>query len=183
MPQPPRVFPWSCGLSQTHTTSWQRSADTRATCSFLLSCTTFHIQVYVEDDKLLTCCRLIADILSLLATIGLFTFPGWQEEVDGETGDLIVMKPFPSRRITFILVVLTGFASGLAFAASLWQHTTASAIASLTETVSHGTVGASVGGAAVALVWFPFALSFTVFLGIFVMVISIAMLDRMTDEE
>jgi hypothetical protein len=137
----------------------------------------------VLDDKLLTCCRLIADILSLLATIGLFTFPGWHEEVDRETGDLIEVKPFPSRRITLILVVLTGFASGLAFVASLWQHTAASAIASLTETVSRGAVGASVGGAAVALVWLPFVLLFTGFLGISIMVKSIAILGSLTDEE
>jgi hypothetical protein len=115
--------------------------------------------------------------------IGLFSFPGWDEDADRENGDLVDVKPFPSRRITLILVALTVFASRLAFAASLWQHTAASAIASLTETVSRGAVSASVGSAAVALVWFPFVLLFTVFLGVSIMFLAIVMLDSLADEE
>ena len=125
----------------------------------------------------------MADILSLLSIIGFLVFPNWREEVDEQTGSVVDVKPFPSHAIMRILLVAIAFATTLAFAAALWQHTSASSIVCLAETASRGSVHASVGIGAVVLVWLTVLLLALVFLAMLPAVLAVTVLDRLTDED
>jgi hypothetical protein len=103
--------------------------------------------------------------------------------VDSETGSIVEVKPFPSREVSTSIACALIFASTLSSAAALWQHTSASAVASLVETSSHGLVSATVGGAAVALAWIPVFLVTVACLAILIMVLAVIILDRLTDND
>jgi len=82
-----------------------------------------------------------------------------------------------------ILLVAIAFATTLAFAAALWQHTSASSIVCLAETASRESVHASVGIGAVVLVWLTVLLLALVFLAMLPAVLAVTVLDRLTDED
>ncbi|KAF2728886.1 hypothetical protein EJ04DRAFT_503343 [Polyplosphaeria fusca] len=125
---------------------------------------------------------LLCEVLAFLGIVGLLSFPGWSEETDTD-GSIMQVKPFPSMQISKAAVVALTFATALAFASALWQHTSAAAIASLAETTSRGLVHASVGGSASALAWVSFFLLILSDIAIVVMVLSIIVLDRLIADD
>ncbi|KAK4557013.1 hypothetical protein LTR86_005994 [Recurvomyces mirabilis] len=119
---------------------------------------------------------------AVLCFVGLATFPGWHDEVDERTGSEIEVKPFPSRNVAKICLFASGLATLLALTAALWQHIAAAAAASMVEEATGNGVSGHVGAAAAALAWLGFGLSGLATIGIAVMIYSISVLDRMTDE-
>lgn len=65
---------------------------------------------------------------------------------------------------------------------ALWQHVAAATCASLVGTVTDGRLQGSVGGVSAALAWLAFALAMVVFGGLLVLILSIRILDRLTDD-
>ncbi|ORX97561.1 Ca2+ regulator and membrane fusion protein Fig1-domain-containing protein [Clohesyomyces aquaticus] len=135
-----------------------------------------------RTDVLFPAFIIFASFLSFLAIVGLLTFPGWHSEVNDDTGSEVDVKPFPDRKVTLSILIALGFATPLAFAAALWQHTAAASVACLAETVSGDSVHAVVGGAAIALAWLPVFFLALAFVAAMVMYLSIRILDRLTDD-
>jgi hypothetical protein len=126
--------------------------------------------------------RLGGTALSALAFGLLATFPGWHEERDERTGSDVDIKPFPSKPVSQMALFALLLSSIFMLTSSLWQHCAAAASASMISTVSKGDIRASVGPAAAALGWVAFMLVVIPFLGLLVMVISINILDALTDD-
>lgn len=69
------------------------------------------------------------------------------------------------------------------FVSALWQHTASATAATLLEHSTVSLVKGDVGSVGVALAWLVFGLWMVVFLGIFIMIRSIKILDRLTDDD
>lgn len=110
------------------------------------------------------------------------TFPGWHEEQD-EVEDTIEVKPFPVRRTANAAVTSILAGSIFAFISILWQHLNTSATASMIETLSYGGVTCHVGPAAMSLAWIAVALIMITGLGLSVMMMSISLIRRLTEED
>jgi hypothetical protein len=118
-----------------------------------------------------------------LAFLGLASFPGWHEERDARTGSDIDIKPFPSRAVSKVVAFALGAASLLLMVSALWQHVAAATVVALVSSAVQGRdVVGHIGVASIALVWVPFALTVFAFQGMVVMVLSINLLDRLTEE-
>ncbi|KAJ5173764.1 uncharacterized protein N7500_001695 [Penicillium coprophilum] len=119
--------------------------------------------------------------LTFICILLLSTFPGWHEEVDDE-GSMRAVKPFPSRPVTWAcsLIMVTGFGFGLI--SILWQHINSSATATMTEMLTYGAVSGHVGGVAMALGWLSVGLISLVALGMLVMILSIQLIMKLTEE-
>lgn len=120
--------------------------------------------------------------LTGLAFVGLATFPGWHEEPDARTGSVVDIKPFPSRPVSQVVLAMLSSATLFLLAAALWQHVAAAAVGTMTSSSFEGKLISHVGSAAVALVWLSLAVIVVVALGMLVMILSIHLLDRLTDE-
>lgn len=120
--------------------------------------------------------------LTGLAFAGLATFPGWHEERDARTGSDIDIKPFPSRPVSQAVMALLFIASIFLLVSALWQHVAAVSAATNISTLSQRRLIVKVGAAAVALVWLSLAMVLVVAQGMLVMILSIHLLDRLTDE-
>ena len=121
-------------------------------------------------------------ILTFIAFCLLYTFPGWHYEHDDETGTDIDVKPFPSRPVAQ-LVLMTSLPSAVfALIAALWQHTGAISTASAIRSVYYGNVSVSVGTVSLVLMWGSFVAMAVVAIGMYVMLLSMSVLDRLTDD-
>lgn len=112
----------------------------------------------------------------------LATFPGWHEELDQRTGETIDIKPFPSKVVSKIVAWAMVMASLFALVSALWQHVAASAVAFAIETTTQAHLAATVGTTAMGLGWAAYALTSVVALGMVIMIASLHILDRLTDE-
>ncbi|KAK3672444.1 hypothetical protein LTR78_007751 [Recurvomyces mirabilis] len=121
--------------------------------------------------------------LAVLCFVGLATFPVWHNEVDEGTGSEIDIKPFPSRPVARVCRFASGLATFLALTTALWQHiAAAAAAASMVEEATGNGVSGHIGAAATALAWLGFGFSGLATIGIAVMIYSISVLNRLTDD-
>ena len=125
---------------------------------------------------------IVAIILAFVTFLLLATFPGWQEERDARTGSDIDIKRFPSRPVSQVALALIFIASIFVLVSVLWQHTASVAAAQIAQDFGNGSVRSGVGTSAMVLGWFAFALFIIVTIGLLVMILSIHLLDRLTDE-
>jgi hypothetical protein len=125
---------------------------------------------------------IVAIILAFVTFLLLATFPGWHEERDARTGSDIDIKPFPSRPVSQVALALIFIASIFVLVSVLWQHTASVAAAQIAQDFGNGSVRSGVGTSAMVLGWFAFALFIIVTIGLLVMILSIHLLDRLTDE-
>lgn len=65
----------------------------------------------------------------------------------------------------------------------LWQHTASVAASTIAQDLGNGSVHSGVGATAMILGWFGFALLIIVTIGLLVMIISISMFDKLTDDD
>ena len=122
-------------------------------------------------------------VLTGLGFLGMATFPGWHEERDARTGSDIEIKPFPSRPMSEAIGWALVAASLLLMVSALWQHVAAASVVAIVSTTAQGKgVVGDIGAASIALVWLSFALAMVAFQGMIVMILSIHLLDRLTDE-
>ncbi|KAJ5259309.1 Ca2+ regulator and membrane fusion protein Fig1-domain-containing protein [Penicillium angulare] len=119
---------------------------------------------------------------AVLASILLSTFPGWHEEIDDGESEVEV-KPFPARKVTHAVLITSGVGLSFAFVSVLWQHINSAAAASMAEKMSYGQITGHVGSAAMTFGWAGVALISIVVIGILVMIMSLAMIRQLTDDE
>lgn len=124
--------------------------------------------------------RFISLVLIAVTVIILGTFPTWHEEVD-EDGSEIEVKPFPSMTLTQGVMGASTVAFAFGLISALWQHINASATVSMAETLTYGEVTGHVGPAAMALGWIGVGLAGVVVLGLVVMLLSMKVLDELTE--
>lgn len=125
--------------------------------------------------------RIIAIILAFICFILLATFPGWHEEVD-DRGSEADVRPFPSRPVSQVALALIFVASIFVLVSVLWQHTASVAASTIAQDLGNGSVKSGVGSTAMILGWFGFTLFIIVTIGLLVMILSISILDKLTDE-
>lgn len=65
----------------------------------------------------------------------------------------------------------------------LWQHTASVAASTMVQGLANGSLKSGVGSSAMVLGWFGFGLLVVVTIGLLVMILSISILRRLTDEE
>jgi hypothetical protein len=124
---------------------------------------------------------IIAIIFAFLCFLLLASFPGWHEERD-RNGSEVDVKPFPSRPVSQSALALVFIASVFVLVSVLWQHTASVAAAQVAQDMGNGSIKSGVGTSAMVLGWFSFALLLIVTIGLLVMILSIHLLDRLTDE-
>lgn len=149
----------------------------------------------------LTSNSIVAIILAFITFLLLATFPGWHEEHDGRTGSEVDVKPFPSRPVSQVALALIFIASIFILVSVLWQHTASVAAAQVAQDFGNGSVLSGVGTTAmgesniavkvqvdhnanssIVLGWISFAICVLVTIGLLVMILSIHLLDRLTDD-
>jgi len=125
---------------------------------------------------------IVAIILAFLTFLLLATFPGWHTDTSS-SGSEHEVKPFPSRPVSQVALATIFIASVFVLVSVLWQHTAAVAASTVAQDLGNGSVKSGVGTTAMILGWFGFGLLVVVTLGLLVMILSIQLLDRLTDEE
>ena len=130
----------------------------------------------------LTSTSIVAIVLAFITFLLLATFPGWHEEHDARTGSDIDIKPFPSRPVSQVALALIFIASVFVLVSVLWQHTASVAAAQIAADFGNGSVKSGVGTSAMVLGWFGFALFIIVTVGLLIMILSIRLLDKLTDD-
>ncbi|KAI9676905.1 MAG: hypothetical protein M1817_006744 [Caeruleum heppii] len=125
---------------------------------------------------------IVAIVLAFVCLILLATFPGWHEEVD-ETGSVEAKKPFPPRAVSQVALAIIFVASIFVLVSVLWQHTASVAAATIAQDLGNGSVRSGVGTTAMILGWFGFALLIIVTIGLLVMILSMHLMERLTDSD
>jgi len=64
----------------------------------------------------------------------------------------------------------------------LWQHTASIGASTIAQDLGNGSVASGVGTTAMILGWFGFSLFIIVTIGLLVMILSISLLDKLTDD-
>ncbi|KAH0609356.1 uncharacterized protein H6S33_012842 [Morchella sextelata] len=121
---------------------------------------------------------IIAIILAAVTLLLLATFPGYEEEYDGGPE----MRRLPSRAVSQIALAVIFVAAIFVLVSVLWQHTASVAAATIAETMGNGSVATGVGVTAMVLGWFGFALLIIVTIGLLVMILSMHLVEKLTDE-
>ncbi|KAI9800233.1 MAG: hypothetical protein M1825_004217 [Sarcosagium campestre] len=124
---------------------------------------------------------IVAIILAFVCFLLLATFPGWHTEVD-DHGSVEERKPFPSRAVSQIALAIIFVASIFILVSVLWQHTASVAAATIAQDLGNGSVKSGVGTTAMILGWFSFALLIIVTIGLLVMILSMHLMERLTDD-
>lgn len=124
---------------------------------------------------------IVAIVLAFLTFLLLATFPGWHEEIQDDGSEREV-KPFPSRAVSQVALATIFIASVFVLVSVMWQHTAAVAASQIAQDLGNGSVKSGVGTTAMILGWFGFGLLVVVTLGLLVMILSISLLGRLTDE-
>ncbi|KAJ5197980.1 uncharacterized protein N7498_007097 [Penicillium cinerascens] len=125
---------------------------------------------------------IVAVVLAFFCFILLATFPGWHEERD-ESGSDVEVKPFPSRPVSQAALALIFISSVFVLVSVLWQHTASVAASTIAQDMGNGSVKSGVGTSAMVLGWFGFVLLVVVTIGLLVMILSISLIRKLTDEE
>lgn len=113
---------------------------------------------------------------------GLATFPGWHEETDRETGSVVDVKPFPSRKVSQVCAVCMILSTLFSLTAATWQHVAATSSASVVEHAFDKGWDTEIGSVAAGLVWATFFMNATVMLGLMLIIYSIVLLGQLTDD-
>lgn len=124
---------------------------------------------------------IIAIVLAFLSFLLLATFPGWHTTT-GHDGSEQEVRPFPPRAVSQVALATIFIASVFILVSVMWQHTAAVAATTVTQDLGNGSVRSGVGTAAMVLGWFGFGLLVVVTLGLLVMILSIQLLNQLTDE-
>ena len=126
-------------------------------------------------------CSIAAVALAFITICLVLTFPGWTAEV-GDSGSEREVKPFPSRPVSQIALAASTPGAMLALVSMIWQHTASVAAATTAQDLGYGTVKSAVGATTLALGWVGFTLLALAAIGLLVMILSIRILDGLTDD-
>jgi len=120
---------------------------------------------------------IIAIILAALVLVLLASFPVYEQEAaDGPP-----RKRLPSTFISQICLAIIFVASIFILVSVLWQHTASVAASTIAENMGSGSISTGVGVSAMVLGWFGFALLIIVTIGLLVMILSMQLVEQLTD--
>jgi hypothetical protein len=136
-----------------------------------------------KNDVLFSGILFIAVVSASISILLLATFPGWREERDVRTGSDIDVKPFPSRPVSQLALAATFVSAVHLLIASLWQHVGSVGAAAMAESANYGNVRTDIGVGAVTMIWVACALQFFATMSLLAVVISIMVLERLTDSD
>ncbi|KAL0637794.1 hypothetical protein Q9L58_003184 [Maublancomyces gigas] len=122
---------------------------------------------------------IIAIILAAVTLLLLATFPGYEEEYEGGPE----RRRLPSRAVSQIALAVIFVAAIFVLVSVLWQHTASVAAATIAENLGNGSVSTGVGVTAMVLGWFGFALLIIVTIGLLVMILSMHLVEKLTDAD
>ena len=111
----------------------------------------------------------------------LSTFPGWHEETSSNGSDREV-KPFPSRPVSQVALACSVIADFFLLVSAIWTHVAAMGFAEGARALAPAKVKSSLGSTSIALNWVAFGLMAVVWIGLLVMILVIAFLDKMTED-
>ncbi|PGH07631.1 hypothetical protein GX51_01640 [Blastomyces parvus] len=111
----------------------------------------------------------------------LATFPNWHSEVDSESSEVEV-KPFPSRLVSRVATGFVALASLLTFVSVFWQHISSTASVTMHQELYYGVVKSSTGVIAMVFGWGGVLTSFLVVIGLVIMILSLSLIMRLSDE-
>lgn len=117
-----------------------------------------------------------------VAFVALSTLPGWHTQVDID-GLEHEVKPFPSRTTTSIIGWTLAWAIGFGFVSSLWVHV---GVVAATESIKvnfRQLVETRLGVVVLTLSWVAVALTVLALTAIIVMILSIRLLERLTEDD
>jgi hypothetical protein len=117
--------------------------------------------------------------LELISIVLLSAFPRWESDQDPETGSLIDIKPFPSRKLILGCLTTTGLSTVLALIATLWQHVSGTTLTALAKSSFAATVYSKVGALSISFLWLSTLFSLCTFIGIYFMFTSMNILNEM----
>lgn len=121
-------------------------------------------------------------VVAVLVIILISRFPGWQIKVDPDTGEEFKVKPFPPKDSLHACQSLCALSAAFALISALWQHTSAATATTLAEAAAGGAVKATIGSAAVALVWLSFGLLVLATAGLAALTMSLSAVKRAYSE-
>ncbi|KAI4800498.1 hypothetical protein E4T44_10091 [Aureobasidium sp. EXF-8845] len=126
---------------------------------------------------------LILSVVLTSVTVAIMaTFPGWHEETNLETGSAVDVKPFPSPKVLRFCVACMFLSTLFSLTAAIWQHVAATSSASVLDYAFDKGWDTEVGSVAAGLVWTFFFMNAIVMLFLFLLMYTIALIDRLTDE-
>ncbi|EGE77141.2 hypothetical protein, variant [Blastomyces dermatitidis ER-3] len=111
----------------------------------------------------------------------LSSFPNWHADVNSEESD-VEIKPFPSRVVSRVATGFVALASLLTFVSVFWQHISSSASVTMHEELYYGVVNSSTGVVAMVFGWGGVLTSFLVVIGLILMILSISILQKLSDD-
>jgi hypothetical protein len=126
--------------------------------------------------------RILSVVLTSVTMAVMATFPGWHVETNQETGSMVDVKPFPSPKVLGICVACMFLSTLFSLTAATWQHVAATSSASVVEYAFDKGWDTEVGSVAAGLVWAFFFMNAIVMLVLIILIYSIALLDRLTDD-
>ncbi|KAF1847935.1 uncharacterized protein K460DRAFT_333458 [Cucurbitaria berberidis CBS 394.84] len=135
-----------------------------------------------KDDVLFSGLLFMAVVLAFICILLMATFPNWHAERDTRTGSDVDVQPFPSRPVSQVAMTQAFVAAILLLVAGLWQHIGSVGAAAMAETANYGNVKTDIGTNAMIMAWAGFTIEACVTIGLLVMILSIIVLDRLTDE-
>ncbi|KAJ4409932.1 hypothetical protein N0V91_002408 [Didymella pomorum] len=137
---------------------------------------------HFKNDVLFSGLLFMVVVITFAAFLMLSTFPGWHEARDERTGSDVDVKPFPSRPVSQAALACCFVAATLLLVSSLWQHVGAVGAAAMADAAFFGNVKTAIGSTAMLLSWIGFAVAAVSTIALLVMIISIIILDKLTDE-
>ena len=135
-----------------------------------------------KDDVIFSGLLFMVVVLSFISFLLLATFPGWHEERDERTGSDVDVKPFPSRPVSQVACSCAFVAATLCLISILWQHVGAVGAAAMAAGAYQGNVKTVIGAGVMSMGWISFTLITLVAIGLLIMILSIMILDQLTDD-
>jgi hypothetical protein len=113
----------------------------------------------------------------------LATFPKWHSEPDpDDESESQTVLPVPTRFVAQISLAIIFIASIFVLVSVLWQHTASVAASIIAQDFGNGSVISGVGTSAMVMGWFGFTLLIIVTIGILVMVLTIKVIENLTED-
>jgi len=96
-----------------------------------------------------------------------------------ENDEDIEILPFPSKRVVVITLICSFCAAFMALVSSLWQHSAAVATKYSTLAIGYGNISTATGAGPIVLGWIATTLLMLLTIGMFVMLVSMIILDSL----
>jgi len=140
------------------------------------------VMAQFKNNVLFSGLLFMAIVICFVSTCLLATFPGWHEEHDERTGSDVDVKPFPSRPVSQAALACAFVSTILLLIASLWQHVGSVGAAAMADIVNHGNVRTDIGAGAMTMAWIGFVATTLSTVALVVLILSIMILERLTDD-